>query len=394
MISDYDKKLLTEVGRQYILDITLESDFLKESLTFKEHVRLCDQVKKLTYEEVITLMVTEDIRAFEGKFGKFLKYSIAAIAGAYLGGFGGPPVAMFILYLYRKATDTCERSCYKKLPMSKQRKICKYECQLSAAKKMTNELRTGMSQCLNTKHPPKCERKLQGEYIKWAKRVQQLTVKIRMAQADMEEKRRKEKGKELAKKAKALRASVELPKDQLVHFVSENETLRKQLPFKEHLKLYQIVQYIKEEDGEDGVAPVKIDPAKEKMIRTVMYLGLWAVPIPFFNDLINYMVKKYSFGCATKCAANKKLPKNVCYTQCAYLGAKYAVGILNKQLSKCNKSDNPTKCKKKIYKLLEDWKQREVERKIKFESALRAAVAAAKAKNQADAVKQQKQGNA
>jgi len=67
---------------------------------------------------------------------------------------------------------------------------------------------------------------------------------------------------------------------------------------------------------------------------------------------------------------------------------------LNKQLSKCNKSDNPTKCKKKIYKLLEDWKQREVERKIKFESALRAAVAAAKAKNQADAVKQQKQGNA
>jgi len=396
MISDYDKKLLTEVGRQYILDITLESDFLKEALTFKEHVRLCDQVKKLTYEEVITLMVTEDIRAFEGKFGKFLKYSIAAIAGAKFGGglLAGPPVAMFILYLYRKATDTCERACWKKLPLSKERKICKYECQLNAAKRMTAQLRSEITKCSQFSNPDKCEKKLQGEYIKWAKRVQQLIVKLNQAKADIDERQRKARGKELAKRAKSLRAGIELSKDQLVHFVSENETLRKQLPFKEHLKLYQIVQYIKEEDGEDGVAPVKIDPAKEKMIRTVMYLGLWAVPIPFFNDLINYMVKKYSFGCATKCAANKKLPKNVCYTQCAYLGAKYAVGILTKQLSKCNKSDNPPKCKKKIYKLLEDWKQREVERKIKFEAALRSAVAAAKRKNQADAVKQQRQGNA
>lgn len=387
MISDYDKKILTEVGREYILDIALDSQYLKESLSFKEHVMLCDQVRKLTYEEVITLTITEDIRAFEGKFGKFLKYSIAAIAGGVLGGLGGPPVAMFILYLYRKATDTCERSCYKKLPMSKQRKICKYECQLSAAKRMSNELRSQMAKCDNTRRPTKCEKKLQDEYIKWAKRVQQLTVKLQMAKASMEEKARKAKQKELTQKAKQInRAGFEIPKSQLINIISENKRIRNQLSFRNHLKLYQACQNIKEEEDESPMH-VKIDPKKEKMIRTIMYLGLWAVPIPFFNDLINYMVKKYSFGCAGKCASQNKLPKEVCYKQCAYLGAKYAVTVLKQQLSKCDKAKKPTKCKQKIYKLLEDWKQREVERKIKFESALRAEIAKARAKNQ------QSQGN-
>ena len=379
MISEYDKKLMTKAGQDYLFDIALESKVLKDKLTFKEHVSLCDQIKKLTYEEVITLLVTEDLRAFESKFGKFLKYSIAAIAGGVTGGIGGPPVAMFVLYLYRKATDTCERSCYTKLPLSKQRKICKYECQLAAAKRIAGELRSQISRCSAQQYATKCEKKLEGEQIKWEKRVQQLTIKLRMAKADLDEKQRRARQKELAKRAKAIAASVEIPKDQLINFVLENQNLRDQMPFKKHLKLYQAVMNINEQD--DAIQPVKLDPKKEKMIRTVMYLGLWAVPIPFFNDVVNYMVKKYSFGCASKCAAQNKMQKSVCYSQCAYLGAKYAVQVLNQQLTKCNKSNKPTKCKKKIYSLLEDWKQREVERKIKFENLLKAEIRKAKARN-------------
>ena len=386
MITDYDRRILTEVGRKYIFDIAVESKYLQESLTFKEHIQLCNQIKQLTYEEVISLTITEDIRAFEGKFGKFLKYSMAAIAGMKFGGFAGPPIAMFILYLYRKATDTCERACFRKLPLSKERKICKYECQLAAAKRMTTQLRSEMSKCSQVSYPEKCEKKLQNEYIKWAKRVQQLIVKLNQARADIEEKQRKQRQKELTKRARALRASVELPKDQLINFVSENSDLRQRLTFRNHLKLYQVCQYIKEEES-DTVEPIKIDPKKEKMIRVVMYLGLWAVPIPFFNDVVNYMVKKYSFGCASKCVKQNKTPKNVCYHQCAYLGAKYAVKILNEQLKKCDKSNKPVKCKKKIYTLLEDWKQREVERKIKFESAVRGEIAKAKRRKAEEAQK-------
>ena len=52
--------------------------------------------------------------------------------------------------------------------------------------------------------------------------------------------------------------------------------------------------------------------------------------------------------------------------------------MLNKQMGKCNKADKPIKCKNKIYKMLQDWKQREVEAKIKFESTLRIELRAAK----------------
>lgn len=355
MISDYDKKLLTESGREYILDLSRKSKYLNENLSQDSLNELYSQVMNLTYEEVIQLTVTEDLRAFEAGFSKFLKYSLAAIAGL-VGGIAGPPLAMFILYLYRKATDTCVRACFAKMKMSKERKVCRYQCQLAAARKMVNEIRSQTSKCSTTKKPQKCEKKLEEELIKWSKRVQSLTIKIRQAQADLEAQRRKLADKASKQKAQSLRASYDI--SNLNHsFVQE------------------------EEEGSDSVQPVKLDPKKEKMIRVVMYLGLWAVPVPFFNDLVNYMVKKYSFACGTKCLSQNKLPKAVCYRQCAYLGAKYANDVLKKQLSKCPKSKDPVKCKKKIYDMMEDWKQREVERKIRFESSLRDAIRKAKERN-------------
>ena len=383
MISNYDKQLLTEAGREYILDITLDSRYLKEQLTFKDHVLLCDQVKKLTYEEVIALTITEDIRDFEGKFGKFLKYSIAAIAGAKFMGLGmGPPLAMFVLYLYRKLTDTCIRSCFRKFPLSKQRKICKLECQLEAAKKMERDIRSEISKCSQFQYADKCEKKLQKEYIKWAKRVQKLQVRLNLAKTDIEEKRRKAKQKELSKRAKTLRANVELPKKQIINFISENTKLRKELPFRKHLELYNIAQNIEEQDeNPPEVSMPKINPKKEKRIRMAMYLGLWVVPIPFFNDVINYYVKKYQVSCIPKCVKSGKLPRNVCYNQCSYLSAKYAADVLKKELGKCGKSKDPVKCKRKIYNLMEDWKQREAERKIKFEASIKRETQKARAKN-------------
>lgn len=370
MITTTDRRLLTEAGREYIFNAVLESNKLKEKLTFKEHVKLCNQVKNLQYEEVIQVIFNEGIRAFESKFSKFLKYSLAAIAGM-AGGVFGPPLAMFILYLYRKATDTCVRSCFAKLPLSPARKICKLECQLNAAKKMETDLRSNISKCSYSSRPTQCEKKLQKEYIKWAKRVQLLTVRLNRAKMSSEEALRKQRQAELKRRAQELKDSLDLSNQKIMNFILENKTLRKNISFKNHLRLYEVSTYLKEDED---VKPPQIDPKKEKLIRHAMYLGLWVVPIPFFNDLVNYLVKKYSFGCATKCLSQKKLPQTVCYTQCAYLGSKYAVKFLNEQLSKCNKSKEPIKCKKKIYNLLEDWKQREIERKIKFDSALRDAV--------------------
>lgn len=391
MITDYDKKLLTEAGKDYILDIVLESNYLKENISFKEHILLCDQVSNLTYEEVIALTITEDIRAFESKFSKFLKYSLAAIAGMKFGGLSGPPVAMFALYLYRKLSDTCTRSCFRKMPLSAARKVCKYTCQLNAAKKMTNDIRSEVSKCSHFPRANKCEKKLQGEYVKWAKRVQMLTVKLNRAKMDSAEKERKARLRQLKGRAKNLAAGLDLSGNSLANYVAENKELRQRLTFEKHLELYTAV--ITNEDEDKSPSPFKVDPKKEKRIRQAMYLGLWVVPIPFFNDLVNYVVKKYSAGCAGKCAAQMRMPKDVCYSQCSYLGAKYAVAELEKQMSKCNKAETPEKvykCKKKVLKLKEDWKQREVERKIKFEALLRRKIQDIKVKKQKQSEKEAK----
>jgi len=382
-----DRNILRDVGREYILNAATKSQTLKDKLTFKEHVSLCEFVSSLSYEDVIRLTITEDIKEFESKFKKFLKYSFAAIA-AGIGGAAAatgiaatagaallaPPLAMFVLYVFRKLTDTCSRSCLKNIPMSTKRKICRYECQVNAVRKIVRDLRSEITKCRGFARPEKCEKSLRKEYIKWSKRLQSQMVKLNQAKLGVEEKERKKRAKELAKKAKSIAASFQIPKSQMVNMIAEDKRIRQNLSFKTHLELYVAIQ----EDKEPDIAPVKIDPKKEKYARQALYLGLWIIPIPFFNDVVNYMIKKHSVACVGKCAKQNKYSKSLCIAQCNYMSAKFAVGMLNKQLGKCNKADKPIKCKKKIYKMLEDWKQREVERKIKFEAVMRSEMRAAK----------------
>jgi len=390
MITQKDRDILKEIGIKQLLDIVLDSKIIKEQLTFKEHIDFCKFVMNLTYEEVITLVVTEDIKDFESKFKKFLKYGFAAIAGlaiavsgpvGWAGAAVAPPLAMFVLYIFRKLTDTCSRSCINKFPMSTERKICRYECQVTATRRIVNDLRSEMTKCGQFANPQACEKKLRKEYVKWSRRLQQQIIKLRSAQLGREEKRRKKRQKELSKRAKALAASYHIPQSQIVKLVSESSDIRNSLTFRKHIKLYNAVSSISEEDPGLIVKPPKIDPNMEKKVRTALYLGLWVLPVPFFNDIVNYIIKKYNFSCVSKCVSQRKFSRRLCYHQCSYLSARYAVSILNKQLPLCNKAKKPVSCKKKVFKMLEDWKQREVEAKIKFEATLKDEITKAKQRN-------------
>jgi len=385
MISQEDRNILRDVGRKYILEATLDSQALKSKLTFKEHVNLCNFISSLSYEDVIGLTITEDIKEFESKFKKFLKYSFAAIAGGIVGTFlgPGPPVAMFILYIFRKLTDTCSRSCLGRIPLSNQRKICRYECQVNAVQKIVSDLRSEISKCRAFSNPTKCEKSLRKEFIKWSRRLQSQMVKLNQAKLGVEEKIRKKRAKELAKKAKTIAASYQIPVSKVFNLVSEDKRVRENLTFRTHLKVYHALSEFsfKKKDNsnsEPDIAPVKIDPQKEKYARQALYMDLWVVPVPFLNDVVNYIIKKQSIACVGKCMKQSKYSKTLCINQCGYLSAKYAVVMLNTQLKKCGKSNNPVKCKKKLYTMLEDWKQREVERKIKFNSVLKSEMRKAK----------------
>jgi len=150
---EYDRDLITELGREFLTDFILKEEDLKEHFTFQEHVDIYNKIQQLDYEGVATFF-SEDITAFEGKFGKFLKYGFAAIAGAALGlkakglkagVLAGPPLGMFALYVFRKLRDPCERQCFRKLPMSTRRSICKAECQVDAARKVVQDLRSQLA---------------------------------------------------------------------------------------------------------------------------------------------------------------------------------------------------------------------------------------------------------
>lgn len=245
---EYDRQLITEIGKEILIDLILKDEDLKEHFTFMEHVDIYNKVQNLDYEETVSFFC-EDVREFEGKFSKFLKYGFAAIAGASLGLLGsglkagvlkGPPLGMFALYIFRKLRDPCERQCYKKLPLTTKRKICLAECQVDAARRVVQDLRTELAKCRQFLNPKKCEKKLMKEYMKWTKRMQKALVKLRAIRSGQVQKVRKMRGRELAKRAKQLSAGLQhdIGKDRMISIISENHQLRKHLSFEKHLILY------------------------------------------------------------------------------------------------------------------------------------------------------------
>ena len=248
-MNQFSKKRITSTGKRYLLDIAINSETLKNNLTFKEHVSLCNEIINLDYEGVATVFC-EDVREFEGKFSKFLKYGLAGVAGAFLGLktkglkvglMHAPPLAMFTLYLFRKAMDPCERLCFRKWPMSTKRAICKAECRVKAATDITHDLRSEIAKCRQFVNPKKCEKRLMKEYHKWAKKLQKELVKLRNIRAGQVDKIRKKRGREMERKAKSLAASHQINVGKMATIISESERLRETLSFKDHLYLYHAV---------------------------------------------------------------------------------------------------------------------------------------------------------
>jgi len=206
---EIDRKLIEESCKKVLLDIAIESKHLKENTTFKQQVNICNKIVNMSYNESISYIFNNGelldefgIRDFEGKFRKFLKYGLAALAGTMYINPLTPAMSMVAYYLFRKATDPCWQACVKKFPLTNEKQICKYECQVNAAKNIVRDIRTEMSKCSQTKNPPKCEKALQSQYIKWSKKVQEQIIKLRQATAKRDEKERKRREKEKKKEAK------------------------------------------------------------------------------------------------------------------------------------------------------------------------------------------------
>jgi hypothetical protein len=122
------------------------------------------------------------------------------------------------------------------------------------------------------------------------------------------------------------------------------------------------------------VDPPKIDPFKANLVKKLLTMGLFAIPVPMLGTVLFYMMKQINFVCLSKCLSQQKFPKRLCYAQCDWLSANEVVNKLEKQYKKCDKErGNRYKCKEKLLDALGHWKDKEAQEKINFDSELRIA---------------------
>ena len=209
MITNQERKILHLVCRESLLKIAVNSNKIKQKTTFQEQVNLCKNIQNLSYTESISFVFNKGelldefgVRDFESKFSKFKKYGLAGIVGGMMaGGVAisapvGITVALITMFLFRKATDPCYQVCVKKFMRPVQRKICKYECQVKAAKTIVSDIRAQIGRCSGTPNPGRCERSLNKEFIKWNKKLQKEIIMLAKYKQDSKEKEAKKLKKE------------------------------------------------------------------------------------------------------------------------------------------------------------------------------------------------------
>lgn len=226
-------QLLTEELREKMLFATIESKSLKEKLTFKEHLDLCEHILEMTNEDIQNEFLSEEIRELQGGWEKFKSYSFDALIGLIFK--QSIASSVVISFIFRKAMDPCWRKCLPKFGRPTQRRLCKYECIVDSARTVVAELRGTLSKCNSMPDPVQCQRKLQGEYVKWAKKLNNYMVKLKKAQLDAQKITLKQTVKNATSVARE-------NKNEYIKIVEESKLLREKLSFKDHIALYNRVR--------------------------------------------------------------------------------------------------------------------------------------------------------
>lgn len=130
--------------------------------------------------------IFESLDAYESRYANFSNTSISKIAGG--GVQGAPPVPMFTLYQYRKATEHCSDTCAKNM-------ACKTACYIKAARRVLRMINAGVSGCVATDNSKKCRQKLRKEGLKWMQRLHQLEIRATKYQTKQAQKIAKQRRK-------------------------------------------------------------------------------------------------------------------------------------------------------------------------------------------------------
>jgi hypothetical protein len=173
---DFDKRIFKLACRDYILETVNSSKHLREQLSLLQHAKMYEWAKKLTYEQMISVIFEQEgkppvdarkIRDYESRWSKMAKYGlIAYFASHFL-----PitmPMALFLTYMFRRFSDPCRKRC--KAGFDKK---CMAECKIESTKKVIAEIMKARGQCNGKEvaNPEKCVKRFDKEIRKWQGRL-------------------------------------------------------------------------------------------------------------------------------------------------------------------------------------------------------------------------------
>lgn len=192
--------------KEIILNAAMNNVKIREQLTFIEHIKLCEYVYNMSYQESVEILFELGVRDFESKFKTFAKYGAALIAGGLITkkiGMITPiglTLGLLFTYLFRKVNDPCFQSCFK--IDSDKKTICKYLCYIKGCDSVLKDIRSQIQKCDTTKNPIKCERGLNKALVSWEEKKSNYKKSLQTAKAEYVQKEAKHRRKQLEKDKK------------------------------------------------------------------------------------------------------------------------------------------------------------------------------------------------
>jgi len=120
-------------------------------------------------------------------------------------------------------------------------------------------------------------------------------------------------------------------------------------------------------------------PQPPNIAKKVLKLGFTGAALILPGGLAlhataKYLMDDYNYKCELKCQRDRTISnKSLCARSCHTNALKFITKKLESDLSSCDKSENPTKCRKKILPLLKEYRNRRNKSIINLSYAIKKA---------------------
>ena len=371
--------IIHETYKYIILESVIESKTLREKLSFKEHVDLCNHVNTLSKNECDELISELGVPEFQSKFKNALKYGLAAIAGGIIAPAGisivlGATVGMFTRYLFRKASDPCWQACVKQ--NADHKNICKYVCYINGCDSVIRDISNQMGKCSRTKNPERCRTRLEKQKLTWMKKREDYKDKLQQEQDKISKSSAEEKLKQKEIDAKMSKANE--AREHLKSIVMFSDKLKQRTTFKEQIDIlnwvYDAPSYriLNIAEAWDDPPPIPSAP-----VKTALKIGfaVTAVVLPgglILQQLASFLIDSYDHDCQKQCHERSDIDnKSLCYRQCKLKSLTKVTAAIATQYKKCDNTKKPIKCRQKLRSLMTNYRKKQMEAKMRLERAIR-----------------------